>query len=309
MPNLLAITPNFTVDILLSIPILKPGEVHRSTSVEKIPGGKGVNVARVVRQFGHHVEIAGFLGGYNGHFAKHQYTGEGLPGHYVWYEGETRECILASEADGRTTVINEAGTPIDEEIVAQLALQIDEIINRFDWVSISGSIPPGAGASAYKPVIAAAHHARIAIDTHGEALGVFAHQKVDLLRINHHEAGDLLGFTVNNINTAQDACIELHAWGNKHVVISLGEEGAVGYDGEDILYATTPDVRVISPVGAGDGMLAGMLAALMSEKPFAEALRYGVASGAACCTIQQPGYLPLDTFQQLLAASEIKTLL
>jgi 1-phosphofructokinase len=309
MPNLLAITPNFTVDIVLSIPVLRPGEVHRTTHVEKIPGGKGVNVARVVRQLNHQAEIAGFLGGDVGRYAERYYANDGFTGIYVWYDGETRECVLASEADGRTTVINEAGAPLSDEIVAQLAQRVGEVSNQYDWMSMSGSIPPGAPPKAYEPLISAMRPAKLALDSHGASLEVFAHQKADLLRINNNEASDLLGFPVKSLADAQTACIELHAWGNKRVAISLGAPGAVGYDGDDIIHATTPPVQVISPVGAGDSMMAGMLAALMDGKSFADALRYGVASGAACCTVQRPGFLPLDTFQALFNASEIKVLL
>src|SRR5258708_23857498 len=89
MGKVLAITPNFTVDILMTIPVLQVGEVHRATTTSKLPGGKGVNVARVIQQFGHAVEIAGFLGGFNGQFPQRRYDSECFHGRYVWSDGDT----------------------------------------------------------------------------------------------------------------------------------------------------------------------------------------------------------------------------
>src|SRR5437870_2065862 len=107
MPNLLALTPNLTVDVMFAVDQLRPGEVHRTDVVPKMAGGKGINVARVARTLGHHSEVGGFLGGYVGQFAKSQYDADHLIGHYVWYNGETRLSVLINEPDGRSTVFND----------------------------------------------------------------------------------------------------------------------------------------------------------------------------------------------------------
>jgi 1-phosphofructokinase family hexose kinase len=300
MANLLALTPNPAIDIMMEVPLLRVGEVHRATSVRKMAGGKGLNVARVARALGQHVEVGGFLGGSTGRFAQGQYEADGLRGHYVWFEGETRECILVNEPDGRSTVINENGGPVTPEHVAAFAAQIRQIRDNFQWISLSGSVQPGAPPEAYAEVIEAMRPARIAIDTHGKVLELAARCNPDLLRINGHEAAALLGRPVDNVEAALAACVELHGWGSQLVAISMGEKGAVGYDGTEAWHGSTPPITVVSNIGAGDGMLAGVLAGLMEERPFAEALAMGVASGATCCTIQAPGTLPLETYRQLL---------
>ncbi len=300
MPDLLALTPNLTCDIILAVPDLTPGEVHRATGVAKIPGGKGVNVARITRTLAYQVEIGGFLAGYNGRYCEHSYTADGLRGHYVWYEGETRDSILINEPDGRSTVINEDGSPVGEESVLELARHIHDVIGQFKWLSSSGSVPPGAPMEAYMQLIEASRPAKIAIDSHGRMLAAAAHQGLDLLRINHLEASDLLGRNIDTVEQAAEACAILHDWGNRHVAISLGEPGAVGYDGVDCWHVNPPAVTVISNVGAGDAMFAGMITAFMAGKSFAEALRQGVACGSANCTVREPAGLPLDTYDRLL---------
>jgi tagatose 6-phosphate kinase len=308
MSSLLALSPNFTVDIMLSVPRLEPGEVHRSTEVVRVPGGKGVNVARVVRQLGHQAAVGGFLGGYNGRFLSDSFAVEGLPGYYVWVGGETRETVLISEPGGRTTVVNEPGPLVSAEHVTALAQHIHENRERFDWVSLSGSVQPGAPPEAYAAVFDAARPAKLAIDTHGDVLALAIRHQPDLLRINHLEAAALVGYAVDSIDTARKACIDLVGWGNHRVVISLGEQGAVGHDGRESWRLYTPPISVISDVGAGDGMFAGILVGLMEGQSFVDALRRGVASAAACCTVQSPGLLPLNTFRELLDQVIVETL-
>ncbi len=300
MSNLLALSPNFTVDIMLTVPRLEPGAVHRCTDVARLAGGKGVNVARIVRQFGQQAEVGGFLGGNNGRFLGESFAAEGLPGYTVWVDGETRESILITEPGGRTTVINEPGPVVSAEHVAALVQHIRDNRERFDWLSLSGSVPPGAPAAVYATIFDAARPAKLAIDTHGDLLALAARRQLDLLRINHLEAAALLGYAVEGVDTAWKACRDLIGWGNQRVAISLGKQGAVGYDGREGWHLYTPPVNVVSDVGAGDSMLAGILVGLMEGQSFVDALRRGVATAAACCTILSPGPPPLETYHELL---------
>jgi tagatose 6-phosphate kinase len=308
MPDLLALTPNLTIDKIMSVPSLRPGEVHRVSSVSTIPGGKGINVARVVRALGFDAEVSGFLGGFNGRFAQSQYEADGLRGHFVWYEGETRYSILINEPDGRSTVINEVGAPLADEYVLELARHIREVKDQFRWFSSSGSVQPGAAVESYLEIVEAARPLPIAVDSHGRLLVAIAHHGLDLLRINNHEASELLGYTIDTVEAAASACATLHSWGNHYVAISLGEPGAVGHDGRHCWHASPPPIQVTSNVGAGDAMFAGMLAAFMEGKSFVDALRQGVASGSANCTSQEPGGLPVDTYRQLVPQVAVRQL-
>lgn len=300
MGNLLAITPNFTIDHMISVAELIPGEVHRAENGKRIPGGKGVNVARIMRQLGHQADLAGFLGGHNGQFAAKHFTAERFTGHYVWYDGETRTSILIDEPDGRTTVINERGTFIENDAVGQLARLVKANRDNYQWMSFSGSILPGAPADMYSAVFKAARPAKIALDSHGKPLSVLARANPDLLKINGLEASVLLGKPINSVDAARKACLELAAWGIEMVVISLGALGAVGVYNSKLYTVAAPHVSVVSTVGAGDALLGGMLAALMDGAEFSEALRRGVAVGAACCTVREVGVLPTDNYQHLL---------
>jgi len=308
MSGLLALTPNLTIDVLINIPYLRPGEVHRTYDVRKVGGGKGINAARVARQLGKHTEVGGFLAGFGGQMAESHFKAFDLIGHFVWYEGELRNSTHISEPGGRTTVINEDGGMVHSEHVIAMTNLIREIRSRFDWIASSGSVPPDAPIETYTEMIQAMRPAKVAIDANGRMLKMVVHQNPDLLHVNHHEAGDVLGRTLHTLESVRDACAELYRMGSRHVVISLGEKGAVGYAGDQFYHVTTPPIDLVSDVGAGDGLFGAMIVGLMDNLPFVDVLRMGVASGAACCTVQEPGYLPMDTYQRLLAELTVKSL-
>lgn len=308
MPGLLALTPNLTIDVLINIPYLRNGEVHRAYDVRKVGGGKGINVARVARQLGKHVEVGGFLAGFGGQMAESHFKAFELTGHYVWYDGELRNSIHMTEPGGRTTVINEDGGMVHREHVMVLTNRIREIRHRFDWIASSGSVPPDAPIETYAEMLQAMRPAKVAIDSHGRMLAMAVHQNADLLHVNQLEAGDLLGHSLNTLDAVRDACADLYRMGNRHVVISLGAKGAVGCAGGEFWHVMTPPIDVISDVGAGDGLFGAMIVGLMDNRPFVDVLRQGVASGSACCTVQEPGYLPMDTYQRLLTDAIVKSL-
>src|SRR5260221_966220 len=130
VPDLLALSPNFTVDVMLTVPEITVGNVMRATAVSRQAAGRGANVARIMRQLGRDAEIGGFLGGSNGEFVQRQYESEGLRGHYVWCDGETQVRALLSEQVGRTTTTNEQGITSSSEHIAQPAAHIKRVSNQ-----------------------------------------------------------------------------------------------------------------------------------------------------------------------------------
>src|SRR5258708_22221691 len=163
MSDLLALSPNFTVDVMLTVQEITAGNVMRATAVSRQAAGKSANVARIMRQLGRDAEIGGFLGGSNGEFVQRQYESEGLRGHYVWCDGETQERVVLSEQDGRTTTINEQGITVSSEHIAQLAAHIKRISDQYNWVSFSGDIP----SNSYTAIFEVAGPAKLAVDCGG----------------------------------------------------------------------------------------------------------------------------------------------
>src|SRR5439155_17563111 len=71
---ILTVTLNTALDLTYRVPALKPHASHRITEVTERPGGKGVNVARVLAALGHEVTVTGFTGGATGRTVQDQLT-------------------------------------------------------------------------------------------------------------------------------------------------------------------------------------------------------------------------------------------
>ena len=71
------------------------------------------------------------------------------------------------------------------------------------------------------------------------------------------------------------------------VVISLGSSGALMISKDVVEHIVPPTVPIISKVGAGDSMVAGIVLSLSLDRPLKEAVRFGVAAGTAA--VMTPG--------------------
>ena len=98
MPYVLAVALNAAVDATLTIPEpLTPGEMHKADSVLKLPGGKGINVARVLHTLGVPVRVTGLVGGPAGEFIKNGLAGVGIDATFLPIAGESRTCNAVVE--------------------------------------------------------------------------------------------------------------------------------------------------------------------------------------------------------------------
>ena len=284
MPHLLAVSADFMLDVALSTPEITVGAVMRATTVSGQGVGNAVELARTLRQLGRTVEVAGFLGGSSGKFVHQQLEVEGLQGHFVWCDGETPRRLIFTEANGRTTIINEQGINVDSAQLKQFAAKLSALRSHFGWMSFSGSDESGISPASYAAIIDAVRPTKIAANCHGEVLTVLARRNIDLLCINGQEAGRLLGWSIETVNDAHRACMTLQKWGNSIVFIGIGELGAVGYDGNESWHAVVP-VLIAERVAEADKYLfAGVLNALMSGESMSEVLRQGVVMATVFST-------------------------
>ena len=109
-------------------------------------------------------------------------------------------------------------------------------------------------------------------------------EKLDPLVVNEHEAAFLLGEKVEGVDGALAAAPELLALGPKAVVITLGREGAVFFDGESTQHVTSPEVEVVDTTGAGDAFVGALAAKLAKDNSLEDAVAYAVRAGAAAVT-------------------------
>lgn len=307
---LLCITPNPAVDRTLVIPGFAAGRVWRAESTLVSCGGKGMNVARVLRALGMKALCAAILGGATGRLAAEAARAEGLAGAWTWIAGETRTDIIIVDENAEATVVNEPGPAVTAEEWERFTAELATLAREAAAVSVSGSFPPATppGTAARLIAAAAAGGAPVWIDTSGPALAEALAARPAGVKINATEAAALLGHSAIGLEGASRAARALLAQGAASAVITLGAGGAVMAEGERLWHATPPALRILNPTGSGDAFLGGLLKGLATGLPPIERLREAVAAGSAAALRAGTGDMEEQDFHRLLPAIRLAAL-
>lgn len=292
---ILTLTANPSIDhtVSLSRP-LRRGDLQRALGATSYPGGKGVNVSRVVAAAG--VATVAVLPGSAGDPLLRALTETGLEYRAVPCGGPARTNLTLTETDGTTTKINEPGTPLTESERNALADLLVELAREASWVVLSGSLPPAVPVDWYVALLRRLRGYRVAVDTSDAPLLALAEHfdsaAPRLLKPNAEELAQLTGGDPEELHdprAAARAAAVLVARGVESVLATLGAAGAVLVTAEGAWHATAPEITARSTVGAGDSALAGYLLADLAGAAPHDRLRRAVAYGSAAAALPGTG--------------------
>lgn len=274
------VTLNPSIDYIVEVEDVKLGGLNRMKRDLKLPGGKGINVSRVLKQLGAENTAIGFLGGFTGRFIDDKLREDSIHTDFVTVRGDTRINIKLKHGD--ETEINGLGPNISPEEADALLHKLSAL-HENDIVILSGSIPPSLGGDFYERLISACRQAgaEFVIDTTGEALMKALVHKPLLVKPNHHELAELFGVELHTREEIAAYGRKLLEAGAKNVLISMAGEGALLITADKVYHATAPKGTVKNSVGAGDSMIAGFVGTYVLNSDPLEAFRTGVASGSA----------------------------
>ena len=281
---ILSVTLNPCVDHALFVNRLKLGDTNRVTLTETDAGGKGVNLSRVVSELGGRTVATGFLGGGPGAYIRNVLDAQGVLHDFVETVGDTRMNFSVEDDSGAPpTTFNEPGPQISTNEWEDLLKHVGRYAGSAWWVALGGSLPPCVPTDAFAQLCRIAHEAgsKVLLDADGEPLRLGMEAGPDFVKPNAKEAGRLLGRTIDTLDQAREAALELHKDGPGIVVISRGAAGAVLVQDNRVFCGISPTVEVKSTVGSGDSLLGGMLWAMSESRSPAESLCWGLAAGAA----------------------------
>ncbi|SIO14991.1 fructose-1-phosphate kinase [Carnobacterium alterfunditum] len=274
------VTLNPSIDYIVHVSSVQLGALNRMDKDLKLPGGKGINVSRVLNHINQPSTALGFLGGFTGNFISDWLEKEGVHTQFVSIEGDTRINVkLKSDTE---TELNAQGPVIAKSEADQLMDQI-ELMTAEDIIIFSGNKPPSLPEDFYQKMIAkiVSKKANFVIDTAGtELLNALAHKPL-LVKPNHHELADLFGVSIESVEDTVPYGKKLIALGAQHALVSMAGDGALFFTGEKIYRATVPKGIVKNSVGAGDSMIAGFIGALVDTKDPLKAFKKSVATGSA----------------------------
>ncbi|MFJ8855542.1 1-phosphofructokinase family hexose kinase [Streptomyces sp. NPDC102437] len=326
---ILTVTLNTALDLTYGVPELVPHASHRVSEMSERPGGKGLNVARVLSALGHATVVTGFAGGSTGAVLRELLAGlpatdapgPGAPGPeapgttpvpttpasiapapitdaLVTVAGNTRRTIaVVDRATGDTTQLNEPGPLVTADEWTALLGRYEELLAGADAVALCGSLPPGIHVGAYAELVRAARAAGVPVllDTSGEPLRRGIAARPDLIKPNADELAQLTG-SREPLRATRDA----RRRGAHGVVASLGPDGMLAVTPDGIWQAAPPARVLGNPTGAGDSAVAGLLSGLVEGLSWPDRLRRAVALSTATVLSPTAGDFDRAAYEELL---------
>lgn len=278
------LTLNPAVDKQLTVPEIIYDKVLRATDRQVDIGGKGFNVSRMLNEMDTPSVAIGYVGGISGEFVINGLSSLGIETDLLWVEGETRTNISIVEITSNQYIkVNEPGpvvTKIDQDKLIKI---VQQRTKPDDWWILSGSLAPGIPTRFYAEIITIiqAVKANTILDASGAALSEAVARKPYLVKPNSEEASLLVDMPITNFNEAAEAARAIQKLGPLNVVISMGSNGAILSNGEKLWLGRSPKIEEGNPIGAGDSMVSGLVWRLVKGDSLKEALRWGIACGAA----------------------------
>ncbi|MEU9604998.1 1-phosphofructokinase family hexose kinase [Streptomyces sp. NPDC048057] len=295
---MLTVTLNAALDVSYRVPALVPHAVHRVTEVRERPGGKGVNVARVLAALGHETVVTGFVGGPTGTVLRDLLAPLAPHDALVPIAGTTRRTLAVIDATtGDTTQLNEPGPTVTADEWARFLDAYGALLRDADAVAICGSLPPGIHVGAYAELVRAARAADVPVllDTSGEPLRRGIAARPDLVKPNVDELAQLTG-----AREPLRAALSARRRGAHAVAASLGPDGLLAATPDGNWHARTPTPVRGNPTGAGDSAVAALLAGLVDGVPWPERVARAVALSAATVLAPAAGEFDAAAYERLL---------
>jgi 6-phosphofructokinase 2 len=304
------ITLNPALDRTLWINEIREDVSNRIIREENYAGGKGIDVSKVLTALGVDNRALGFIAGFAGRQLEAQLIRDGTSCGFIPVSGETRINVVIHEmSTGRQIILNSSGP----EVKPFELLEITDVVRRLEepeFISIGGSLPPGAHPEIYRKIIETAklRGARVVLDVDREALKIGIQGKPDIIKPNIHELSTLVGRKLEKRNEILDAARELNRKGVGIVLVSMGPRGILLVSDGKAYQAVPPAVEVVNTIGAGDSSVAGFICGLASGEDLKESLIRATAAGTATTLRQGTALATKEDVEMIVPAVELEVI-
>ncbi|OCG18562.1 MULTISPECIES: 1-phosphofructokinase [unclassified Gilliamella] len=283
------ITLNPAYDLLGFCPKVELGDVNLVQTNALLAAGKGINVAKVLSDLDVQLTVGGFLGKENRDGFNLLFKSLNVVDKFETIEGRTRINVKLTEENSEVTDLNFSGFTISEQDWQSFVKNSLEWLKDIDMVAISGSLPAGVSLDKFTNWMeqVKAICPKIVFDSSRDALVAGLKAKPWLIKPNDKELEMWIGHKLSTLDDVKKAAMELVNGGVDNVIISLGSKGALWITKNEAWLAKPPKCQVVSTVGAGDSMVAGLMYGLITEQSIKDTLVF--ASSVAALSVGQAG--------------------
>ncbi|WP_085248463.1 1-phosphofructokinase [Gilliamella mensalis] len=283
------ITLNPAYDLLGFCPKVELGDVNLVQTNALLAAGKGINVAKVLSDLDVQLTVGGFLGKENRDGFNLLFKSLNVVDKFETIDGRTRINVKLTEENSEVTDLNFSGFTISEQDWQSFVKNSLEWLKDIDMVAISGSLPAGVSLDKFTNWMeqVKAICPKIVFDSSRDALVAGLKAKPWLIKPNDKELEMWIGRKLSTFDDVKNAAMELVNGGVDNVIISLGSKGALWVTKNEAWLAKPPKCQVVSTVGAGDSMVAGLIYGLITEQSIKDTLVF--ASSVAALSVGQAG--------------------
>lgn len=299
------VTLNPAVDYYMDMNKLEEGELNKVNNSYTLAGGKGINVSKVLKNFGIESMALGFCGGFTGEYIRADLNKYGIKDNFILLEEDTRINVKIKTEKKETEIMGKSPKILKQNIDALLSI-VDSIEDN-DILVLSGSVPSSVKEDIYKDIIdktKSKNNVRVILDSRENAFKIAVKEKVFLTKPNKKELSEYFGKDIRSVYDIIVYAQQLVKDGSENVIVSLGKEGSIIVNKDEAYIGNAPDGELVSSVGAGDAMVAGIVYGISQNLNIIDAYKYAIASATA--TAFSEGLTTFESMNNLLDKVEVK---
>lgn len=301
--KVVTITLNPALDLTGSLSTLNVGSVSLVKEGNLHAAGKGVNVAKVLSDLGADVTVTGFLGRDNQEMFCQLFAEMGATDKFVRIDGATRINVKLVEANGEVSDVNFPGIQVSPADIAEFEATLLALAEDHEFFVLAGSLPTGVSPELCASWIEKLHSLgkKVLFDSSRDALAAGLNAQPWLIKPNDEELSQFVGRELTSPAQCREAAEQLADKGIENIVVSMGAEGTMWLNNGEWLHAQPPRMSVVSTVGAGDTLVAGLCWGHMQEMKKQPLITFATALSALAVTqvgVGVPDIEQLNTLQQ-----------
>lgn len=308
---ILTVTMNPALDKIYIIDNFEVDKIHRINNMEVNAAGKGVNVARVIKQTGTEVIATGIIGGTTGQYIKQEINQVEIINEFVKIKDNTRTNIKVVDNDKNTTTeLLEAGPEVSSAEKNEFLNHFKNIVDDCEIIAGCGSLPPALPNDFYQKLIKIARgkNSKFILDTSGESLKKGIREKPYMIKPNREEVENLMGQKYKKPAELVEPLREFRELGIKLPVITLGADGCITLIEDQVYYFPALSLEAKNVVGSGDAFIAGCAVGLKNRQNIIEVIKLGMACAHANTQFYKTGMISknlVDKYYDLIKPEKI----
>lgn len=294
------ITFNPSIDRMYRVSSMNIGEVQRVVSAKATAGGKGINVTKVCKILQEEPLAMGFLGGYNGEFIKEELRKLDIKSKFTKINQETRNCLNIITDDKVSTEFLEKGPILEDGDLEKFEHDIKGVIKNTKILVASGSYCENIPLDYYEKIgnLCRENNVKFILDTSGEPLKVALKSNPYLIKPNTDEIKQLLNIDIESRDEVISAGKKLVEMGAENVCISLGKDGMIYLNAEEVYEAKVPKIEAVNTVGSGDSTIAGFSVGILRGYKIEDLLKLSNACGISNALNIETGFVSLEEVEK-----------